>query len=194
MLPLTIRFGLRTIHLVRDPRDCETCRNHDRHARATAGHFLQGEIIRAGKADASALANLRDLAGRYGLLAGVYRATDAKILDHVAWLLETRRLHAIECVMLRPDTPLVRATASSDAPAPVRRQAPIDDPKTWVGIELVDDVGRAVAGQRYVVKVPEGVVNEGTLDAQGRARISGIDPGACEISFPDIDAREWKRA
>ena len=192
MLPLTIRLGLRTIHLVRDPHDSETCRNHDRHVRAAAGHFLQGEIIRAGKGDASVLANLRAMAGRFGLMADVHRATDPKILEHVAWLLDTKRLHAIECVLLRPDTPLVRATASSDAPAPVR-QKPIEDPKTWVGIELVDDVGRAVAGQRYSVKVPEGVISEGILDAQGRARITNIDPGVCEISFPDIDAREYKK-
>ena len=51
----------------------------------------------------------------------------------------------------------------------------------------------AKAYGHYVVKVPEGVVNEGRLDAQGRARISGIDPGVCEISFPDIDAREYKK-
>ena len=193
MIPLTLRLGVRVVHLVRHERDAAACRNHERHVGARAGQFLQGEIIRAGRGDAAVLARLRDLAMRYGLMGDAYRATDAAILDHVAWLLDTRRLQAVECVLLRPDTPLVEARATSEAPAPAK-QKPIEDPKTWVGIELVDDVGRAVAGQRYVVKVPEGVVNEGRLDAQGRARISGIDPGVCEISFPDIDAKEWKRA
>jgi len=192
MLPLTLRLGVRVVHLVRHERDAEICRNHERHAGARAGQFLQGEIIRAGRGDASVLARLRDLAGRYGLMGDVHRATDAKVLEHVAWLLDTRRLLAIECVLLRPDTPLVEARATSDAPTPPR-QKDIEDPKTWVGIELVDDVGRSVAGQRYSVKVPEGVVYEGRLDAQGRARITGIDPGVCDISFPDIDAREYKK-
>ena len=193
MLPLTLRLGVRMIHLVREVRDCEDCRNHEAHVRADSGLFLQSEIMRAGRGDASVLSSLRALAARYGLLNDVHRAIDAAILEHVAWLLETRRLVAVECVLLRPDRPFVVSAASSGPPAPPQRKTPIEDPKTWVGIELVDDVGRAVAGQRYIVKVPEGVVNEGTLDAQGRARISGIDPGVCEISFPDIDAREYKK-
>ena len=193
MLSLTLRLGVRTIHLVREVRDCEDCRNHEVHVRADSGLFLQNEIMRAGRGDASVLSRLRDLAARYGLLNDVHRATDAAILEHVAWLLETRRLAAVECVLLRPDRPFVVSAASSPAPAPPQRQTPVEDPKTWVGIELVDDVGRAVAGQRYVVKVPEGVVHEGTLDAQGRARITSIDPGVCEISFPGIDAREYKK-
>ena len=38
----------------------------------------------------------------------------------------------------------------------------------------------------------EGIKQSGSLDGQGRARISGIDPGMCQISFPEIDGREWK--
>ncbi len=34
----------------------------------------------------------------------------------------------------------------------------------------------------------------GYLDSNGRARIDGIDPGVCEVSFPDIDANEWRAA
>jgi len=29
------------------------------------------------------------------------------------------------------------------------------------------------------------------LDGKGRARFTGIDPGTCQITFPDFDAKEW---
>ena len=31
-----------------------------------------------------------------------------------------------------------------------------------------------------------------SLDAQGRARIGELDPGECEVCFPDFDARAWR--
>jgi hypothetical protein len=36
-------------------------------------------------------------------------------------------------------------------------------------------------------------MREGTTDAEGSVRVPGIDPGMCEISYPDYDAKEWKR-
>jgi hypothetical protein len=32
------------------------------------------------------------------------------------------------------------------------------------------------------------------LDSEGRARVDGIDPGTCKVSFPDRDAKDWKKA
>jgi uncharacterized Zn-binding protein involved in type VI secretion len=65
--------------------------------------------------------------------------------------------------------------------------------KSWVEIELVDQKGRPVPYERYRVKAP-GFDRpfEGFLDEKGLARLDGIDPGTCQISFPDLDAASWK--
>lgn len=65
--------------------------------------------------------------------------------------------------------------------------------KSWIEIELVDQKGRPVAHERFRVKAP-GLDRplEGFLDDKGFARIGGIDPGTCVISFPNLDAASWK--
>jgi len=64
--------------------------------------------------------------------------------------------------------------------------------KTWVGIELVDSDGNPVANEPYVLELPDGSTKEGTLDAQGTAGVSGVDPGTCKVKFPRLDGRSWK--
>ncbi len=66
-------------------------------------------------------------------------------------------------------------------------------PETWIEIELVDEDGIPVEAERYQVELPDGRHVSGTLNAKGRARIEGIDPGTCEVWFPDRDASEWRR-
>jgi hypothetical protein len=192
-MSLTIRLVGRNVHLVRDAHDCDTCTNHAEHVPVDAGLFLQSEIKRAVQSDALGMAEFRDLAETYGLLNNVHRVIDAKVLDHVAWLLETKRLIAIECVSVRPMAPPVPATG---APMPPRRRPPppVEDPKTWVEIELLFDTGKPVVNQRYRITVPGGVVEEGHTDSKGRAKLINLDPGMCDISFPDIEAKEWKKA
>lgn len=67
----------------------------------------------------------------------------------------------------------------------------VDD---WIEIVLLDedDPSMPIPYQRYIVRCPDGKVREGTLDADGRARIDGIKPGSCEVTFPDLDASEWE--
>ncbi len=64
--------------------------------------------------------------------------------------------------------------------------------KSWVEIELVDQKGHPVGHERFRVKAP-GLDRpiEGFLDDKGFARIGGIDPGTCVISFPNLDAASW---
>jgi hypothetical protein len=66
----------------------------------------------------------------------------------------------------------------------------------WLEIVLTtdDDPPRPVAFKRYSVELPNGSVREGQLDARGMARLSGIDPGTCQVSFPDFDGKRWRRA
>ena len=63
-----------------------------------------------------------------------------------------------------------------------------DPAKTsWIELEMVDEADNPVAGQKYEVKLPDGTTSSGVLDSKGFARIDPIEPGTCEIVFPDLD-------
>ena len=149
MVNVIIRLPGRRVHLVRDARDCDVCRNHARHARLEARSYLQDEINRAAQGDASSLADFRDLATMYGLLQSGHRITDAKILEHVAWLLETERLIAIECVEVREQRPSGPPVARPPAP-PRPRPIALEDLKTWMEIVLLDESGKPVPYEKYL--------------------------------------------
>jgi hypothetical protein len=85
------------------------------------------------------------------------------------------------------------APRSSPPPAPSGGSASTEKEKTWVEIQLLDEDGNPVAGERYILKITDGSVREGTLDAAGKVSVRGIDPGTCTLRFPDLDAREYKR-
>lgn len=59
--------------------------------------------------------------------------------------------------------------------------------RTWVELELLDMVGAPVPFERYWIKLPDGTVREGALDAEGRAYFDDLDPGTCEIRWPFRD-------
>jgi hypothetical protein len=66
------------------------------------------------------------------------------------------------------------------------------DDLTWIAIRLEydDDSGQGVAYARYVVKLPDGETREGQLDRDGNARLDGLHPGMCEVTFPEYDSRK----
>lgn len=66
--------------------------------------------------------------------------------------------------------------------------------KSWIEIELVDEEDNPVPGEKYKITLPDGSVAQGTLDQNGFARVEGIDPGTCQITFPDLDKDAWERA
>ncbi len=66
------------------------------------------------------------------------------------------------------------------------------DLKDWIEIRLVDDQGEPVSGEDYRVELPDGSLRTGRLDADGRARLTGIARGACRVSFPFLDATSWE--
>jgi hypothetical protein len=65
---------------------------------------------------------------------------------------------------------------------------------TWIEIRLADAEGKAVPNAPYEITLADGQVRRGALDGKGRARLDGIDPGTCRVSFPEIDANEWHQA
>ena len=68
-----------------------------------------------------------------------------------------------------------------------------EEEKAWVEVELLDNDGNPVPGEKYEVKLPDGSVKTGTLDGNGKARVDGVEPGNCEITFPEYDQETWKQ-
>jgi hypothetical protein len=59
----------------------------------------------------------------------------------------------------------------------------------WFEVVLLDEDGEPVAGEPFQVRLADGRVVRGQLDAAGRARWDDIaSAGSCTISFPDLDA------
>jgi len=59
--------------------------------------------------------------------------------------------------------------------------------QSWIEIELLGEDDQPIPGERYRVTLPDGSVDEGTLDPKGWARIEGFAPGECQVSFPELD-------
>jgi hypothetical protein len=84
-------------------------------------------------------------------------------------------------------------SGETPAEAPAEAPAPRPEPRAWIELSLRDQDGEPVGYQRYRLELPDGSVREGRLDPMGFARVDGIDPGTCKISFPDIHDDEWGR-
>ena len=66
---------------------------------------------------------------------------------------------------------------------------------TWIEIQMVDSANQPVPGEEYRVVLADGqTAAEGTLDDKGFARIEGIEPGNCQVSFPKLDQDAWDKA
>src|SRR5882724_11612666 len=64
--------------------------------------------------------------------------------------------------------------------------------KRWIEIELLDEDKNPVPGEAYRIISPDGeTAADGTLDDKGFARVDGIDPGTCQITFPELDQEAW---
>lgn len=57
----------------------------------------------------------------------------------------------------------------------------------WVELELLDMEGEPVPHERYWIKLPDGTVRQGNLDARGLAYFDDLDLGECEIRWPGRD-------
>ncbi|PCC71791.1 hypothetical protein SAMN02745121_03143 [Nannocystis exedens] len=64
----------------------------------------------------------------------------------------------------------------------------------WIGLELVDANGAAVAWEPYVIELPDGRQLRGSLGVDGKAVVRGLPPGTCKITFPRRGANMWAAA
>jgi hypothetical protein len=79
------------------------------------------------------------------------------------------------------------------APEPELGPLPVVDPTAWIAIELVDDEGNPVPNVDYLIKCDDGRVLTGTTNAKGKAREEGLHDGNCKVSFPGLNAPDWKK-
>lgn len=69
-----------------------------------------------------------------------------------------------------------------------------EKPTAWIEIRMTDMDDRPVTGRVYRIVLPDGeTAAEGTLDDKGTARVEGIDPGSCQVTFPDLDQDAWEK-
>lgn len=84
----------------------------------------------------------------------------------------------------------LRGVRFAEEPPDIRDQ---DEPQHWIEIQLLGDDDRPVPGERYTVRLPDGVLVPGCLDAHGLARLDNLkQPGLCEVCFPDLDREAWQ--
>jgi hypothetical protein len=193
MPTVTYEYAGRRVHLVREVSDCDRCDNRALHVRLDPRGLSPLELARV-LVHGRRQADLRNLLLRFGDVHEFHRTLDRSVVDRLGWLVQTGRLIAIEC--REPLMPYVEdlpppPVEAGGAFTPSQTKEP---EKTWVEILLLDDTGKPVPGQKYRIKTPDGVLHEGTLDDTGKARVGDLDPGSCDISFPEIDGGEWKPA
>jgi hypothetical protein len=88
----------------------------------------------------------------------------------------------------------VEAEPEPPPPPPAAEPPPPAEPAlTWIEIMLMDEDGQPRPGIEYQVKLPDGQTRSGKLGSGGYVRLSEIPKGDCEISFPELDAKAWKK-
>ncbi|WP_022665693.1 hypothetical protein [Desulfospira joergensenii] len=68
-----------------------------------------------------------------------------------------------------------------------------EEEKSWIEIEMVGEDDKPIPGEKYKITLPDDTVAQGTLDEKGFARIEGVEPGTCKVSFPDLDKEAWEK-
>jgi len=64
----------------------------------------------------------------------------------------------------------------------------VEPTTSWIEIELKDSFGDPIASERFEITTSDGTVKQGTTDSNGKAKVSGIVPGECQIKFINLDA------
>jgi hypothetical protein len=150
------------------------------------------EFLRRFKDDPVHMASLRACVAADSL--DVHRLDAEQVLARFASLLITGRTVMIRSaeLMSGPLSALEPEEKKSEDSEPAKARTP--KPKSWVEINLKDAKGNPVAGERYRIKLPDGSVQEGALDAFGHAEYYEINRGSCEVSFPELEDEEWSKA
>jgi hypothetical protein len=91
-------------------------------------------------------------------------------------------------------TPAAQATTPlQDEEAAQQQSPPASEENHFIEIELVDEEGKPMAGESFLIELPDGSQRTGRTDVNGKARIDGIDPGTAKVSFPDYDKAVYEK-
>jgi hypothetical protein len=151
------------------------------------------QLLRPFLDDALAMKSLRGALSESSPGISPTRMADQAVIQELAWQIASGRILLVTTHQRTSFAP--RDDVEDEAPVATPEAAELVREKTsWIEIKLVDDSGRAVGGAKYQVQLPDGSTRSGTLDANGLARISEIDPGNCQVSFPSFDATDWDKA
>jgi hypothetical protein len=145
---------------------------------------------------AAILARLATERGRIGemrmCLASIMPAGQVASLDNRA-VLETLATkiarNEVAFIWLRPQDANAPEIVAEDqppvAPAPVKEEP--KEEQHWIEIELLSEEApnEPVAGAKYIIELPDKSIIEGYLDKKGKARIEGVKPGECKVTFPE---------
>jgi hypothetical protein len=214
MAGVILSFRGRSLHLVSWRDRLEFCPYHSTHVAVEPQRGWLEEFDKCVRLDHSEKIQLRWLMAEESAY-GLTRLSDQDMLQRIGLMLASGRLYAVECRMgmqsrsveqeaegategdgaagAGPAEVEQAATAAAGAGGDTAEAAPPPDLKTWIEVELIDEEGLSVAYAKYKIKLPDGSTQDGSLDANGSDRISEIDPGVCEVWFPDFDARDWKK-
>ncbi len=79
---------------------------------------------------------------------------------------------------------VARAAVPAAEAAPVEEHEEADH---WIEIELTDEAGEPFSNEEYTLLLPDGQELTGRLDENGFVRVEGIEPGTCNVTFPNFD-------
>jgi hypothetical protein len=157
---------------------------------ATSG-FTDGALARRLVAEGGNRAAIRAILAEDLRIGALARLDDDQVAAELARQLASGRMLLREARL--PPLFAVDGDAPSEPPAPIStRQARTE--VTWIEICLIGEDRKPIPGERYKIELPDGSTREGRLDDKGLARVDGIDPGSCTVSFPALDEEAWVRA
>ncbi len=91
-----------------------------------------------------------------------------------------------------------RLKYEANPPKPYKPPKTPDEKKkktSWIEIEVIDEADQPVTGLAYKITLADGkTAKTGTLDEKGQARVAGIEPGNCKVTFPTLDKEAWEKA
>jgi len=124
------------------------------------------------------------------------RLSNEELIDIAARLLLQGRWQASVQGRLSGSPALAKEAEEPERIPPTRRNRPkvVEEELTWIEIELIDEADQPVPGIEYRLRLVDGTIRFGKLNQDGYARVDGIEPGTCEVTFPDLDEEAWEWA
>lgn len=138
--------------------------------------------------------------------------SDGELLDALAGRIVSEGLYVVSCAdtwlasiqgTLTESSSAAAAASTAAASSSAQATTPLQDEEAaqaaaattatepeephYIEIELRDEEGKPIANEAWFVELPDGTSKSGRTDANGYARIDGIDPGTAKVSFPDLD-------